>query len=113
MRDSPSLAIVPALQKAGATVRAYDPEGMDEAKELLPGVIFCGGAYETMEGADALAIVTEWNEFRLLDFARVKKLLSQPLMIDLRNIYKSEEALAAGLNYYSVGRAPVLGATAK
>ncbi len=111
MRDSPSLDIVPALQKAGATVRAFDPEGMEEADHMLPGVVFCKDAYKAMEGADALAIVTEWNEFRLLDLARVKNLLSRPLMIDLRNIYKSEEVLDAGLDYYSVGRAPVFGAT--
>lgn len=111
MRDSPSLAIVPALQKAGATVRAFDPQGMEEAKELLPGTVFCENAYETMEGADALAIVTEWNEFRLLDLDRVKGLLSTPLMVDLRNIYKPDEIIKAGFNYYSVGRDPVLAAS--
>ncbi len=110
MRDSPSLAIVPALQKAGATVRAFDPQGMKEAEEMLPNVVFCGDAYETMEGADALAIVTEWNEFRLLDLERVKRLLSAPLMIDLRNIYKPDEIIKAGFDYYSVGREPVLAA---
>jgi len=108
MRDSPSLAIVPALQQAGATVRAFDPQGMTEAKEMLPDVVFCKDAYETMEGADALAIVTEWNEFRLLDLERVKGLLSAPLMIDLRNIYKPDEIIKAGFDYYSVGREPVL-----
>ena len=110
MRDSPSLAIVPALQEAGATIRAFDPQGMTEAKEMLPGVVFCGDAYETMEGADALAIVTEWNEFRLLDLERAKGLLSAPLMIDLRNIYKPDEIVKAGFDYYSVGREPVLAA---
>ena len=110
MRDSPSLAIVPALQKAGATVRAFDPQGMKEAEEMLPNVVFCGDAYETMERADALAIVTEWNEFRLLDLERVKGLLSAPLMIDLRNIYKPDEIIKAGFDYYSVGREPVLAA---
>ena len=108
MRDSPSLAIVPALQQAGATVRAFDPQGMTEAREMLPDVVFCKDAYETMEGADALAIVTEWNEFRLLDLERVKGLLSAPLMIDLRNIYKPDEIIKAGFDYYSVGREPVL-----
>jgi UDPglucose 6-dehydrogenase len=110
MRDSPSLAIVPALQEAGATIRAFDPQGMTEAKEMLPGVVFCGDAYETMEGADALAIVTEWNEFRLLDLERAKGLLSAPLLIDLRNIYKPDEIVKAGFDYYSVGREPVLAA---
>ena len=108
MRDSPSLAIVPTLQQAGATVRAFDPQGMTEAREMLPDVVFCKDAYETMEGADALAIVTEWNEFRLLDLERVKGLLSAPLMIDLRNIYKPDEIIKAGFDYYSVGREPVL-----
>ncbi len=111
MRDSPSLAIVPALQNAGATVRAFDPQGMKEAREMLSGTVFCENAYETMEGADALAIVTEWNEFRLLDLERVKGLLSQPLMIDLRNIYKPEEIIKAGFDYHSVGRDPVLAAS--
>lgn len=110
MRDSPSLAIVPALQKAGATVRAFDPEGMEEAVTLLPGMVSCKDAYDAMEGADVLAIVTEWNEFRMLDLDRVKSLLSRPLMVDLRNIYKSDEMRAAGIEYHSVGRAPVLAA---
>lgn len=110
MRDSPSLSIVPALQEAGATIRAFDPQGMKEAEEMLPGVVFCGDTYETMEGADALAIVTEWNEFRLLDLERVKGLLSTPLMIDLRNIYKPDEIVKAEFDYYSVGREPVLAA---
>ena len=111
MRDSPSLAIVPELQAAGATIRAFDPQGMREAAEMLPGVIFCTDAYDTMNGADALTIVTEWNEFRLLDLERVKGLLSSPLMIDLRNIYKADEIVKAGFDYYSVGREPVLAAT--
>lgn len=110
MRDSPSLAIVPELEKAGATIRAFDPQGMKEAKEMLPGIVFCADAYETMEGADALAIVTEWNEFRLLDLERVKGLLSAPLIIDLRNIYKADEIVKAGFDYFSVGRDPVLAA---
>lgn len=113
MRDSPSLAIVPALQKSGAKIRAFDPQGMTEAAELMPGITFCGDAYETMEGADALAIVTEWNEFRLLDLERVKGLLSAPLIIDLRNIYKADEIIKAGFDYFSVGRDPVLAATAQ
>ena len=111
MRDSPSLTIVPALQKAGATVQAFDPQGMDEAKNMLPGTVFCESAYETMSGASALAIVTEWNEFRLLDLERVKTLLSAPVMIDLRNIYKPDEIKKVGFDYYSVGRDPVLAAS--
>ena len=108
MRDSPSLAILPTLHKEGAIVRAFDPQGMEEAREMLPGTIFCENAYETMDGADALVIITEWNEFRLLDLERVKKLLSVPLLVDLRNIYKPDEIIKAGFDYYSVGRDPVL-----
>lgn len=113
MRDSPSLAIVPVLQEAGAKIRAYDPQGMTEAAEMMPGIELCGDAYETMEGADALAIVTEWNEFRMLDLERVKGLLSAPLIVDLRNIYKPDEIIQAGFNYFSVGRDPVLAASAQ
>ena len=107
MRDSPSLAIVPALQKAGAKIRAFDPEGMKEAAKLLDKVDFCANAYEAMDGADALVIVTEWNEFRALDLARVMNLLRTPTVIDLRNIYKPEDMSAAGFYYVSVGRAAV------
>jgi UDPglucose 6-dehydrogenase len=107
MRDSPSLVIIPELQKAGATIRAFDPEGMKEAAKLLDNVAFCGNAYEAMEGADAVVIVTEWNEFRALDLARVMNLMRTPTVIDLRNIYKPEDMSAAGFYYVSVGRAPV------
>ena len=104
MRDAPSLDIVPALQAAGATVRAYDPEGMEEAKKLMNGIEYCEGAYETMTGADALVILTEWNAFRALDFARVKAALKVPVLIDLRNIYDPAEMLAAGFDYSCIGR---------
>jgi len=104
MRDSVSLDVVPALQKAGAVVRAYDPEGMDEAKKLLEDVVWCKDAYEAMQGADAVAILTEWNEFRALDIKKMKKLLKKPVMIDLRNIYKPDEMRAAEFTYVSVGR---------
>ena len=106
MRDSPSLVIVPELQKAGATIRAFDPEGMKEAAKMMQGVNFCANAYDAMTGADALVIVTEWNEFRALDLARVKSLLRAPTVIDLRNIYKPEDMSAAGFYYVSVGRVP-------
>ena len=108
MRESPSLSIVPALQDAGATIRAFDPQGMDEARKLLPNTIFCLDAYEAMTGASALVIVTEWNEFRLLDLKRAKALMLGRVMVDLRNIYNADEIARAGFNYYSVGRAPVL-----
>jgi UDPglucose 6-dehydrogenase len=104
MRDAPSLDIVPALQAAGATVRAYDPEGMAEAKALLPGVVWCEDAYTTVEDADAVVIITEWNEFRLLDLERVKTLMKRRLMVDLRNIYKPAEMADAGFRYLSIGR---------
>jgi UDPglucose 6-dehydrogenase len=104
MRDAPSLDIVPTLIEAGAVVRAYDPEGLDEAKKLLHDVVWCEGAYEAMEGADALVIITEWNAFRALDLARVKELMKAPVMIDLRNIYDPREMAAAGFDYTGVGR---------
>ena len=106
MREAPSLDIIPALQVAGAVVRAYDPEGQEAAKKLLDGVTWCESAYEAMEDADALVIVTEWNAFRALDLARVKRLMKAPVMIDLRNIYDPEEMSAAGFRYASVGRPP-------
>ncbi|HVC56765.1 MAG TPA: UDP-glucose/GDP-mannose dehydrogenase family protein [Stellaceae bacterium] len=104
MRDSPSLAIVPMLQEAGARIRAFDPEGIAEAKKLMPALDYCGDAYEAMDGADALVLITEWNAFRALDLARVKSLLRRPVVIDLRNIYKPDEMAAAGLTYVSIGR---------
>lgn len=107
MRDAPSLDIVPALQQAGASIRAFDPAGMAEAAELLPGVAWAEDAYDAMAGADALAILTEWNEFRALDLTRVKQILSAPVIVDFRNIYKPAEMAAAGFYYTSVGRTAV------
>lgn len=107
MRDSPSLEIVPALQSAGATIRAFDPEGMHEAKKLLKDVVWCDDGYETATGADVLVIITEWNQFRALDMEKLKTLLRAPVMVDLRNIYKPAEMKQAGFRYYSVGRPPV------
>ncbi|HUC67696.1 MAG TPA: nucleotide sugar dehydrogenase, partial [Stellaceae bacterium] len=104
MRESPSLTLIPALRQAGATIRAFDPEGMAEAKKLLDGVGFCNGAYDAMDGADALVIVTEWNEFRALDLKRVRALLRSPTVIDLRNIYKPADMAEEGFYYLSVGR---------
>lgn len=104
MRDSPSLAIVPALETAGAAVRAYDPEGMHEAKKLLPNIAYCGDAYDAMQGADAVVLLTEWNQFRNLDLARAKTLLKSPIMIDLRNVYAPADVKALGFSYTSVGR---------
>jgi UDPglucose 6-dehydrogenase len=107
MRDAPSLEIVPALQKAGATVRVFDPAGMTQAKALLNGVVWCEDAYETLIEADALAILTEWNEFRALDLERIKSLMKSPVMVDLRNIYDPSAMAEAGFSYTSVGRRPV------
>jgi UDPglucose 6-dehydrogenase len=105
MRESPSLAVLPLLLEAGATIRAFDPEGMDEAKKLLPDLDYCSDAYQAIEGADALVLLTEWNEFRALDLGRVRSLLRSPVMIDLRNIYQPDEMAAAGFVYHSIGRA--------
>ena len=104
MRDSPSLGILPALQKAGATIRAFDPEGMNEAKKLMPDLTYCKDAYDCMTGADALVLITEWNEFRALDLERVKSLLHQPVLVDLRNVYNPAEMKEAGFRYSSIGR---------
>jgi UDPglucose 6-dehydrogenase len=104
MRDAPALVIIPALQAAGATVTAYDPEGMAQAKPLLPGVEFADGAYACIEKADALVIITEWNAFRALDLKRVKASLKHPLVVDLRNIYRPAEMRALGFAYHGVGR---------
>jgi UDPglucose 6-dehydrogenase len=107
MRDAPSLVIIPKLIAAGATVRAYDPEGTKEAAKHLGGVTFCGSAYDALDGADGVVLLTEWNEFRALDIARMKSLLKRPLMVDLRNIYRPAQMEAAGFTYVSVGRATV------
>ncbi|HEX6978486.1 MAG TPA: UDP-glucose/GDP-mannose dehydrogenase family protein [Alphaproteobacteria bacterium] len=112
MRDAPSLDIVPALEAAGAKVRAFDPEGMNEAAKLLPNVTYCQNAYETMENADALVLTTEWNEFRALDLDRVKSLLKTPILVDLRNVYEPAAMVAAGFHYVCIGR-PVPNRTAK
>ena len=106
MRDSPSLEIVPALVRGGATVRVYDPEGMEEAKKLLDGVVWCDSAYDAMEGADALAILTEWNAFRSLDLNQVKALMKRPVVVDLRNIYDPADMTKAGFAYSCLGRPP-------
>jgi len=104
MRDAPSLVIVPFLQRKGATIRAFDPEGVKEARKLM-NVELCRDAYEALDGSDGVVILTEWNEFRALDMARMKALLKTPLMIDLRNIYRPNQMAQAGFTYVSVGRA--------
>ncbi len=104
MREAPSLEIIPALQASGAAVKAYDPEGIGEARKLLSEVKWCENAYEAMDGSDALVIITEWNEFRALDLSRVKELLNAPVLVDLRNIYNADEMIEAGFDYHSIGR---------
>lgn len=105
MRDAPALDIIPALQAAGAKIRAFDPEGMEEAAKLLTGVEFSKNPYEALEGADALTLITEWDQFRALDLGRVKQALKAPVVVDLRNIYKPAEMRAQGFTYVSIGRA--------
>ncbi|MHA3841488.1 UDP-glucose dehydrogenase family protein [Sphingomonas aestuarii] len=104
MRDSPAIAIVQALQDAGAVVRGYDPEGMEAAKAVMPDITYCDSAYDVAEGASAVVIVTEWNAFRALDLSRLKAKMERPVLVDLRNIYREDEVTRAGFAYSSVGR---------
>ncbi len=104
IRESPALPILEGLIAGGATVRAYDPEAMPACRELYPTVTYCDGPYDAARGADALVILTEWNQFRALELRRLKELLEQPLVIDLRNIYQPTQMAAAGFRYLSVGR---------
>jgi UDPglucose 6-dehydrogenase len=104
MRDAPSIAIAQTLLDAGARVTAYDPEGMEQARPLMPGVAMASSPYDAIEGADAIVIVTEWDAFRALDIERVKTLAKSPVLVDLRNIYEPAEIRAAGLTYVSIGR---------
>jgi UDPglucose 6-dehydrogenase len=107
MREAPSLTILSILLEHGARIRAYDPQAMHEAAKLMPDVTYCESPYKACEGADALVLITEWNEFRALDLDRIKGLLKQPLFIDLRNVYRSEALTNLGFSYHSVGRLPV------
>jgi len=104
MRDAPSLAVVQSLQDAGVTVRAFDPEGMDAAKAMMPDVVFCKDAYEAATGADAVTIVTEWDTFRALDLRRLASVMTAPVMVDLRNVYRPDDVRKLGFAYSSVGR---------
>ncbi|MCB2191099.1 MAG: UDP-glucose/GDP-mannose dehydrogenase family protein [Deltaproteobacteria bacterium] len=104
MRESPSLAILPAIMQQGATVRAYDPAGMAEAMEKMPGLVACDNAYHAAEDADCLVIMTEWNQFRNLDWARLKEVMGGKVVVDLRNVYTPEKVRQAGFKYFSVGR---------
>jgi UDPglucose 6-dehydrogenase len=104
-RDSPAIPLITALQDLGATVRAYDPAGMEQAKPALPAIHYCGSAYAAAEGAAALVIATEWEQFRALDLARLKSVMAQPVIVDLRNIYRIDEMKRAAFRYVAVGRA--------
>lgn len=104
VRDSPAIDIARILMGEGATIRAFDPQAMVEAGKSLPQLVLCKDAYEACQDADVLVIATEWNQFRMLDFARIKALLSEPLMVDLRNIYRADAMRSEGFDYVSVGR---------
>ena len=104
MRDAPSIPLITALQDMGAKVRAYDPQGMEQAKHFVSDVTFCKDAYDCAEGASALVIVTEWEQFRALDFDRLKRVMRNSILVDLRNVYSPEEVLRHGFNYEGVGR---------
>jgi UDPglucose 6-dehydrogenase len=111
MREAPSVVIIAALEDAGARIRVYDPQGMEHARNIFSGVEYATDAYECIAGADAMVILTEWEEFRGLDLVRVKTLLKRPIVVDLRNVYQLEEMAQAGFTYVSVGRRKVEGAT--
>ena len=105
MREAPAIPLITALQDMGAKVRAFDPIGMEQAKGVLDRVTFCDSAYTCAEGASALVIVTEWEQFRALDFERLKKAMAKPVLVDLRNVYRPEDVARHGFSYESVGRA--------
>ncbi len=105
MRESPSISIIPALMERGASIKAHDPKGMEEAKKHLPKEVqYCNNAYETCEGADAVVLMTEWNQYRALDLEKIRKLLRQPIFIDLRNVYDPRTMRDLGFRYAGVGR---------
>jgi UDPglucose 6-dehydrogenase len=104
MREAPSLTILPELHRKGASIKAYDPAGMGEAARLLPFVKLCRDAYDCMAGADLLVLMTEWHQFRNLDWERVKELMPVPRVVDLRNVYEPEKVRGSGIGYCSVGR---------
>jgi UDPglucose 6-dehydrogenase len=107
MREAPSLALIRALQDMGAQVRVFDPAGMSQAQAVLKNVAYCENAYDCAEAADALVIVTEWEQFRGLDLERLRDLMACPVVVDLRNIYRPEEMYRHGFAYACVGRSSV------
>lgn len=108
LRDAPALTIISTLLEHGAIVRAHDPQAMEEAAKVLPGVTYCSNPYEACEGADAVVLMTEWNEYRALALDRLKEVMKQPVFVDLRNVYMPRLLAEHGFTYYSVGREPVL-----
>jgi UDPglucose 6-dehydrogenase len=104
IRDAPSVDIIAGLEERGASVRAFDPVAMPEAEKLMPSVTMCQDSYEACEGADALVIMTEWNQFRMLDLERIKSLMRAPVVVDLRNVYEPAQMRGAGFRYVCVGR---------
>jgi len=104
MREAPSIVIVKSLQKEGAKIKAFDPVAMQEAKKIMPDILFCNDTYEVAKDSDALIFITEWNQFRSLDLAKIKSLLKEPIVIDLRNIYEPDKMKEYGFKYYCVGR---------
>jgi UDPglucose 6-dehydrogenase len=107
LREAPALALGQELLAAGAAIRVYDPAALEEACRALPKLQACRDAYHAAEGADALIIVTEWNQFRNLDFERLKSIMRRPLLLDLRNVYDPQRVAAAGFRHVSVGRPPL------
>ncbi|MER9676196.1 UDP-glucose/GDP-mannose dehydrogenase family protein [Mesorhizobium sp. M0208] len=107
MRDAPSLAIIQALQDAGASIKAYDPVGMEQARKMIDGIEFGESAYAVADGAHAIVIVTEWNAFRSLDLKRLGAVMATPVMVDLRNVYRGEDVVKEGIAYSSVGRGAI------
>ena len=104
MRDAPSLVILPELARRGAKVQAHDPVGVEEARKLMPNLRYCDDAYDAVAGADVLVILTEWNSYRALDLKRIKGLMRQASIVDLRNIYRPDEMAQLGYTYKSLGR---------
>ncbi|MEN6486043.1 MAG: UDP binding domain-containing protein, partial [Syntrophobacteraceae bacterium] len=113
MRDAPSVTILSTLIEHGARVRAHDPQAMHEAARMLPDVAYCASAYEACDGADAVVLMTEWNEYRALDLIRIRSLLKTPVFVDLRNVYRPVAMKQLGFRYISVGRNAVKPAEAQ
>jgi UDPglucose 6-dehydrogenase len=104
MRDAKSVEIIDMFLKEGAVIKAYDPVAMENARKIIPNIKYCTNAYEVSEDADALVIVTEWREFKLLNMERIKNIMRRPVIFDGRNIYDAERTRKMGFEYYSIGR---------